>query len=103
MKKSGRYKTAHLVEDQYEPASQGRVLKNLLGIKRKRQMDRLEAQEQLRTLEEITAAYGVEHQFKARDICQIHKAWLGGIYVWAGQYREVNISKGGFSFAMASQ
>lgn len=42
MKKSGRYKTSHLVEDQYQPGSGGRVLRNLPGIKRKREMDKIE-------------------------------------------------------------
>ena len=32
-----------LTEAQYEPGSGKRVLKNLLGIKKKREMDRLEA------------------------------------------------------------
>ena len=31
MKKSGRYKTTHLIEDQPEPGSRGRVLKNKLA------------------------------------------------------------------------
>jgi cell filamentation protein len=28
---------------------------------------------------------------------------LGKTYQWAGQYRQVNISKGDFTFAMAAQ
>lgn len=32
----------------------------------------------------------------------MHKRWLGGIYDWAGEYRLVNISKGGFPFAAAT-
>ncbi len=32
MNKSVRYATSQLTEDQYEPGSKGRVLKNLLGI-----------------------------------------------------------------------
>jgi cell filamentation protein len=50
MKKTDRYDTAGLIEDTYEPGSHGRVLKNLLGIKRKRQMDGIEAQAQSRAL-----------------------------------------------------
>jgi len=30
-------------------------------------------------------------------------AVFSGIYPWAGEYRRVNISKGGFTFAMAAQ
>jgi cell filamentation protein len=33
----------------------------------------------------------------------MHRLWLGKIYVWAGEYRWVNISKDGFAFAAASQ
>lgn len=54
VKKTGRYDTSGLTEAQSEPGSRGRVLKNLPGIKSKREMDRIEAQEQLRTLEELS-------------------------------------------------
>jgi cell filamentation protein len=37
-----RYNTSHLIEDQYEPGSRGRVLRNLLGIKLKGEMDQAE-------------------------------------------------------------
>lgn len=33
----------------------------------------------------------------------MHEVWLGRIYEWAGKYRQVNISKGGFFFAAAKQ
>ncbi len=39
LKKGKRYDTSGLVEAQHEPGSRGRVLKNLLGIKTKREMD----------------------------------------------------------------
>ena len=101
MKKSGRYKTAHLLENQYEPGSGSRVLRNLLGIKRKREMDRIEGREQVRALEELLGMYGKSHRFHAADVSHIHKVWLGPVYSWAGQYRQVNITKGNFSFAAA--
>jgi len=41
MKKPNRYDTSHLIETQFEPSSRGRVLRNLLGIKSKRKMDRV--------------------------------------------------------------
>ena len=63
--------------------------------------DRTEAQEQLRALDVISKLFGENHRFTAEDICQIHKIWLGRIYPWAGQYRQVNISKGGFEFTKA--
>ncbi len=33
MRKNNRYKTSHLIENQYEPGSRKKVLKNLRGIK----------------------------------------------------------------------
>ncbi len=101
--KSGRYDASKLVEGQSEPSSRGRVLKNLLGIKRKRDMDQVEAREQLRALEELIGIYDERHRFTAADACRIHKIWLEPIYAWAGQYRQVNVSKGNFIFAAAGQ
>ncbi len=103
MKKSKRYDTSHLTEDQSEPGSRGRVLKNKLGITSKREMDRREKAEQLRTMEELTNIYGVDHRFTASDICEIHRLWLGDIYEWAGEYRQVTMSKNGFPFAFPAQ
>ena len=101
MKKSGRYKTAHLIEDQYEPGPHGRVLKNLLHITRKREMDVIEAERYALVQPKLMGMYTREHHFTAEDICFIHKAWLGEVYAWAGQYRQVNVSKGNFDFTMA--
>jgi hypothetical protein len=38
MKKGGHYDASGLIEAQFEPGSHGRVLKDLLGIKSKREM-----------------------------------------------------------------
>jgi len=103
VKKTGKYDTSGLIEDIYEPGSRGRVLKNLLGIKGRREMDRVEAAEQIRALKELLTIYDKDHRFTAADICSIHSTWLGRIYEWAGKYRQVNISKGGFPFAAARQ
>ncbi len=103
MKKPNRYDTSGLTEAQFEPGSRKRVLKNLLGIKSKREMDRIEAREQLRALEGLSRTYDIDHRFTAADICGIHKIWLGRIYEWAGKYRQVNVSKGDFHFAAAAQ
>lgn len=103
MKKATRYDTSGLTEAQFESGSRKRVLKNLLGIKSKRQMDRIEALEQLRAMEELYGFYDKDHRFTAADICSIHEIWLGKIYEWAGQCRRVNVSKDGFPFAAANQ
>ena len=41
-KTTGRYDVSKLVEAQFEPRSRRRVLKNLLGMRRKRVMDHVE-------------------------------------------------------------
>src|SRR4030067_1876011 len=103
MKKSGRYNTSALIEDQFEPGSRGRVLKNLLGVKSKREMDEIEAAEHKRALNELLYIYDAGHRFTAADICKIHKVWLGRIHGWGGHTRQANISKGGFKFAAPNQ
>jgi len=103
MKKGGHYDASGLIEAQFEPGSRGRALRNLLGIKSKREMDQIEAQEQLRTLEELVRIYDQTHCFTAADVRRVHKIWLGSIYAWDGNYRQVNLSKGDFPFAAANQ
>ena len=102
-KRDDRYDTSGLEEAEHEPGSRGRVLKNLLGIKGKREMDRVEAEEQMRALEELVRTYDQDHRFVASDISHIHKVWLGRVYRWAGQYRQVNLSKDNFPFATSEQ
>jgi cell filamentation protein len=97
-KRTGRYNTTGLIEDTCEPGSRNRVLKNLLGIKRKREMDEAEAVALSRALEALLGLYDRDHHFSSADICRIHQLWLGGIYEWAGRYRQVDISKGNLRF-----
>jgi len=101
VKRSGRYAVSGLVEGQFEPGSQGRVLRNLIGIKRKREMDRAEGKELVRTFESLISGYDESHKFGVTDLCNMHKEWLGSIYGWAGKYRQVNLAKGDFTFAAA--
>lgn len=99
MKKSGRYKTAHLIEDQYEPGSNGKVLKNKLGITSPKEMDDAEAIALKNATDKLVKTFDEKHKFTAADICNFHKIWLSEIYEWAGNYRQVNVSKGDFLFA----
>jgi hypothetical protein len=79
-----RYDAVDLDENQFEPGSRRRVLKNLLSITLKREMDQLEGHEQVRALEALAASYDQDHQFTAADVCRIHQVWLGRIYSWGG-------------------
>lgn len=98
-----RYDTSGLSEAQFEPGSRGRVLKNLLGIRSKREMDALEAVKLAEATDWAIRHYSADHRFTAKDICGMHRQWMGEVYPWAGRYRQVNIGKGGFAFAMAAQ
>lgn len=100
---TSRYDTSGLTEAQFESGSRGRVLKNLLGITSKREMDSIEATRLADVTDWAIRHFEVDHRFTAEDICQLHRQWLGGVYEWAGEYRQLNISKDGFPFAMAAQ
>lgn len=96
-----RYDVSGLPEAQFEPGSNGQVLKNLLGITSKQVMDEAEARALEQAMDALVRAYGETHRFTARDLCDGHRTWLGNIYEWAGHYRRVNVSKDGFPFAAA--
>lgn len=100
MKKFGRYKTDGLLEDQYEEGSGGLILKNLLHIKDKQEIEEVETRELYRVTEQLTEIFDQDHRFTAGDICNMQRNWLGSVYGWAGKYRQVTISKGGFTFAL---
>ncbi len=103
MKKDGRYDVSGLPEAQFEPGSDEQVLKNRLGIKSPKKMDEAEARALERTVIGLVGKYDEKYRFTAADICDIHKNWLGKIYEWAGEYRQVNVSKGDFLFAAAAR
>lgn len=88
-------------ESQFQPGSRGRVLRNLLGITRTREMEEAET-DALNAVQVVALQmYGPGHRFTLIDIRRLHRMWLGGIYPWAGNYRTVNMGKGGFQFAHA--
>lgn len=96
-----RYDTSHLSEDQYEPGSNETVLRNKLGIIDPDEMGIAETTALLQVQEKLIGEITADHSFTAQDICDMHRQWLESIYPWAGNYRQVNIGKGGFQFAMA--
>jgi cell filamentation protein len=99
MRKKDRYSTSNFVEDQFEPGSNGKVLKNKLGIRSPEAMEDAEAIALQEATDKLVRKFGADHRFTAADICEFHKIWLEGIYEWAGKYRQVNVSKGDFPFA----
>ena len=98
-----RYDVSGLPEAQFAPGSEGQVLKNLLGITSKYDMDEAEASALERAMDGLVRTYGETHRFTSADLCDCHRIWLRDIYEWAGHYRRVNVSKDGFPFAAAAQ
>jgi cell filamentation protein len=89
------------MESEFQPGSRGRVLRNFLGITQVREMEAVESQALEVALETALQQYGPDSRFAPADIRRLHRLWLGRIYPWAGNYRSVNIGKGGFQFAHA--
>jgi cell filamentation protein len=87
--------------DESEPGSRGRVLRNRLGIISVRKMQRAEIAGYLRAERKIMSAFSKDQRLTVGDIHQMHRWFLGDIYPWGGRTRDVNISKGGFTFASA--
>lgn len=96
-----RYDVSDLSAGQFEPGSDGLVLRNKLGIASAAQMDAIETRALADATEEFVNSFDAQHRFTAEDIRALHHRWLGDIYEWAGEYRQVNVSKGGFTFAAA--
>jgi cell filamentation protein len=88
-------------ESEFQPGSRGRVLRNFLGITRAREMEGIESQALNVAQTEALKMFGPGRRFSPADIRRLHRMWLGEIYPWAGNYRTVNIGKGGFQFAHA--
>lgn len=99
---SGRYDAAG-VEAEFEPGSRRRVLRNLLGIRSVREMQQAESEALYTATQNLIDDTRVDHRFTSEDLRRIHRLWLGGIYPWAGEFRSVNVAKGGFMFAVANQ
>ena len=97
---SGRYAT-HGTEGHAQPGSRGRVLANRLGIVRVRDMQVAETAALLQLTDGLLGELTETQRFTGGDLCAWHRRWLGGVYDWAGRYRQVNMSKDGFPFAAA--
>jgi cell filamentation protein len=88
-------------EAEFQPGSRGRVLRNFLDITHVREMEEAESQALMVAQRAALKIYGPDHRFTPADIRRLHRMWLGSIYPWAGNYRTVNVGKGGFQFAHA--
>ncbi|MFJ0261007.1 Fic family protein [Acinetobacter baumannii] len=88
-------------EGDYEPGSNGRVLKNKLGITSEAEMQEAEEHLLLQLYNYIFANEFSIEQLSFQDIMDWHRKWLKPIYAWAGDLRTVDMTKGDFRFAAA--
>ena len=101
-RRSDRY-TPRGVEAEFEPGSRGRVLRNHLGIRSSREMAARESRALVASIARLAKEVREDQRFSAGDIRTMHRTWLGEIYPWAGDYRQVNVSKPGLLFATARE
>jgi cell filamentation protein len=101
--KFSRYTTPHGPEAEFQPGSRRKVLCNLLGITKKTEMDRAEYEALVRVQENYLKKITPKTRFTAVLICRMHRDWLGKIYPWAGEYRSVELQKGGFRWPPANR
>ncbi|MES9861448.1 MAG: Fic family protein [Candidatus Thiodiazotropha sp. LLP2] len=96
-----RYDISGTPEGQFQPGSADQVLLNKLGVTDTNEMDDIELVllEELQTklLDEVEA----DQRITVADLSAWHRAWLGSVYKWAGEFRSVTMSKDGFPFAAA--
>lgn len=83
------------------PDSQAEILPNLLGLKAAKEIALSEFEGFLKAEIILSEALTSRTRFNNKYILKIHKLALGHLYDFAGKYRDVNISKGGFPFAAA--
>ena len=96
-----RYDAPSGDQSEFEPGSDETVLKNLLGITDLQTMEQAEFDALLRTQAAYLDQLTEKTPITSKLIRQMHKEWLGGIYAWAGEYRTVEMSKGGFQWPPA--
>lgn len=90
-------------EGDFEPGSDGKVLRNRVGIQTVEDMDELELTLLAQLYQAVLIDELPDRRLSVADLKNWHRRWLGNVYPWAGQERSVNMSKGGFQFAAAAQ
>ena len=83
------------------PRDQGEVLPNLLGLTTQEEIAMAEFEGFTEAEIILTEELDADVRFNSVYIQRIHQLALGHLYAFAGKWRDVNLSKGGFSFAAA--
>ena len=88
--------------DKYQAAAnESEILPNLLGLTDAPAIGLAEFEGFLRADIVLTEALTPTTKFTLPYLLEMHRLALGHLYAFAGRYREVNISKGGFAFPAA--
>jgi cell filamentation protein len=83
------------------PNSQDEILPNKLGLTNLSDINLAEFEGFLKAEIMLSEALTMRTKFSVSYILKIHKLALSHLYSFAGKFRDVNISKGGFPFAAA--
>ena len=90
-------------EGEFQPGSNGKVLRNKLGITDPAEIDAAELELLLQLYSYVIEQVGADVPLTVAMIMEWHRKWLGNLYDWAGMARSVNLSKDDFPFAAAQQ
>lgn len=82
-------------------SDENEILPNLLGIDNQKDIETSEFEGFLRAELTLTDKLSIRTRINLKYILNIHKLSLGHLYSFAGKYRNVNMSKGGFVFPSA--
>ena len=83
------------------PDNQDEILPNIPGLKSLEDIALSEFEGFLKAEIQLTENLTDKTKFNGSYVLKIHKLALGHLYSFAGKYRDVNMSKGGFTFAAA--
>ncbi|QKK01235.1 MAG: Fic family protein [Pseudomonadota bacterium] len=90
-------------QSEFQPGSDGEVLRNLLDVTSPEEMDEIELDLLDQLYQYIFRKDFPDRSLTIADLKSWHHQWLGNVYPWAGEVRNVNLSKGDFHFAAADQ
>lgn len=90
-------------EGEFQPGSDGLVLRNKLGLIDPLAIREAELELLLKLYRRVFKELGSDEPLSVAMIMEWHRRWLGNLYDWAGKERLVNVSKDGFTFAAARQ
>lgn len=68
------------------------ILRNKLGLTDEAKLEHAENQALIRAYDQAALSYSEDHAFTSKDVCNLHRLFLGDIFEWAGEYRTVDIS-----------